>query len=116
MQWRQKCSEDCLCAGITNPGTDKAFVYPWRSFVTIDYQVVLDIIRFDGIPEKQASLEARWTIVRTRDKAIIDIERSSIREAIDAPGYGGLVAAQSRALATLSTEIAQSIIETSKIK
>jgi uncharacterized lipoprotein YmbA len=97
-------------------GTEKVFVYPWRSFVEIDYQVVLDIIRFDGTPEDQALVEARWTLLRNRDKAIIDIRRSSVREAIDAPGYGGLVAAQSRALATLSTEIVQSIIETAKIK
>jgi len=93
--------------------TEKVFVYPWRSFVEIDYQVVLDIIRFDGIPGNQALVEARWTIVKGKD-TIIDVKRSSIREAIDAPGYGGLVAAQSRALATLSTEIAQSIGEAAK--
>ena len=97
-------------------GTDKVFVHPWRSFIPIDYQIVLEITRFDGTPEQQVTLEARWTVLKGKDKTIIEIKRSAVQETIDAPGYAGLVAAQSRALATLSTEIAQTIIETSKIK
>ncbi len=90
-------------------GTDKVFVHPWRAFIPIDYQIVLEISRFDGTPEEQVTLEARWTVLKGKDKSIIDIKRSEIQETIDAPGYAGLVAAQSRALAILSTEIAQSI-------
>ncbi len=92
-------------------GTDKVFVHPWRSFIPIDYQIVMEITRFDGTPEEQVTLEARWTVLKGKDKSIIDIKRSAVQESIDAPGYAGLVAAQSRALARLSTEIAQTIID-----
>ncbi len=44
-------------------GTDKVFVHPWRSFIPIDYQIVLEISRFDGTPEGQI-LEARWTVLK----------------------------------------------------
>lgn len=90
-------------------GTDKVFVFPWRSFIPIDYQIIVEIIRFDGKPGDQAALEARWTVLKGKDKLIIDIKRSSIQETIDTPDYVGLVAAQSRALGKLSSEIAQSI-------
>ena len=95
-------------------GTDKLFVHPWRSFISIDYQIVLEITRFDGTPEEQATLEARWTVLKGKDKTIVDIRRSEIREPIDAPGYGGLVAAQSRALAGLSIEIGQAVEKSKK--
>ena len=94
-------------------GIEKVFVFPWRSFIPIDYQIIVEIIRFDGKPGDQATLEARWTVLRDKDKSIIDIKRSSIKETIDTPGYVGLVAAQSRALGKLSSEIAQSINEAS---
>jgi hypothetical protein len=90
-------------------GTDKVFVYPWRSFIPIDYQIIVEVIRFDGKPGDHAALEARWTVLKGKDKSIIDIKRSSIEETIDTPDYVGLVAAQSRALGKLSGEIAQSI-------
>lgn len=92
-------------------GTEKIVVHPWRSFMTIDYQVVVDIVRLDGQPGDEATLEARWIVLAGRDNSIIDIKRSTIIEATDAPGYASLAAAQSRALGRLSKEIALSIHE-----
>lgn len=89
--------------------TESVFVHPWRSFLPIDYQVTMEIIRLDGGPGEQATLEARWVVVRKKDKSIIEIKKSSIVERINTPGYAGLAAAQSRALEKLSREIALSI-------
>lgn len=112
-QWSGSLKNNILNVLADNIGsllnTEKVFVHPWRSFMPIDYQVVIEIIRFDGELGEQATLEARWTVLRDKDKSVIDIKRSSIQETIDAPGYLGLVAAQSRALEKLSREIAQSI-------
>jgi uncharacterized lipoprotein YmbA len=89
--------------------TESIFVHPWRSFLPIDYQVTMEIIRFDGGPGQQAFLEARWVVMRKKDKSIIEIKKSSIVETINTPGYAGLAAAQSRALEKLCREIALSI-------
>lgn len=114
-QWSGSLKNNIINVLADNIGsllnTDKIFVHPWRSFMSIDYQVVIEILRFDGELGEQAALEARWTVLRDKDKLVIDIKRSSIMETTDTPGYLGLVAAQSRALEKLSREIAQSVLK-----
>ena len=75
----------------------------------IDYQIVLDIVRCDGRLGDAAWLEARWSIVQGPDKKLLKTMRSSIREPVTGPDYADLVAAQSRALAKLSQDIASAI-------
>jgi hypothetical protein len=89
--------------------TERIYIYPWRLSEPMDYQVILDVVRFDGDLEKEAWLVARWSIVGGKDKEVLEVGRSSIREPVTGSGYGALVTAQSRALAKLSHEIAGAI-------
>ena len=89
--------------------TDRIYLYPWRVSVPLDYQVILDVVRCDGRLGDAAILEVRWSVFQGPDKKLIKISRSSIREAVSAADYGALVAAESRAVARLSQEIAQAI-------
>ncbi len=89
--------------------TDQIYRYPWRASVPIDYQVVVDVVRFDGRLGDAAWLEARWRVLRGSEKRLIKMKRFSRREPVTGPDYGALVEAQSRAVATLSQEIAQAI-------
>ncbi len=90
-------------------GTERIYLYPWRMGVPIDYQVVLDVVRCDGRLGDAAWLEARWSIFQGPEKKLLKINRSSIREPVSGADYAALVAAQSRALAKLSQEIAKAI-------
>jgi uncharacterized lipoprotein YmbA len=54
-------------------------------------------------------LEVRWSILRGPEKKLLKTNRSSIREPVSGADYADLVAAQSRALAKLSQEIAEVI-------
>lgn len=87
-------------------GTDRIFVYPFQSVTPVDYQIVLNVVRFDGELGKSASLVARWSILRGADKTPLVIKRSSIDEPADGSDYAALVAAQSRAVARLCREMA----------
>jgi uncharacterized lipoprotein YmbA len=89
--------------------TDRVFLYPWRRSVPIDYQVVVDVSRFDGELGGNTLLTARWTLFAGRDKQVLSMGTSRIREPSGAQGYAALVAAQSRALGRLSREISQAI-------
>jgi uncharacterized lipoprotein YmbA len=89
--------------------TDQIYLYPWRLSVPIDYQVVMDVVRCDGRLGDAAYLEVRWSIFRGPEKKLLKIHRSSIREPVTGADYAALVAAQSRALAKLSQEIAEAI-------
>ncbi len=89
--------------------TDQIFLYPWRTSVTLDYQVVVDVIRLDGRLGQAAWLVARWSVLGGPEKKLLKMQRSSIREPVSGADYAALVAAQSRALARLSQEIARAI-------
>ncbi|MEE4242521.1 MAG: PqiC family protein [Desulfopila sp.] len=112
-QWSGSLKNNIINVMADNIGsllnTEKVFVHPWRSFIPIDYQVIIEIIRLDGEPGNLATLEARWMVLKDKDKSIIENKRSRIQETTDTDGYAGLVAAQSRALGKLSGKIAQSI-------
>ena len=89
--------------------TERIHFYPWRKYVPIDYQIILDIVRCDGRLGDAVWLEVRWSIVSGPEKKLLKMNRSSIREPVGGEGYAALVAAQSRALAKLSQEIAEAI-------
>jgi hypothetical protein len=89
--------------------TERIYLYPWRMSVPIDYQVVLDVVRCDGRLGDAAWLEVRWSVFQGPEKKLLKSNRSSIREPVAGADYAALVAAQSRALAKLSQEIAEAI-------
>ena len=89
--------------------TENIYLYPWRMSVPIDYQVVVDIVRCDGRLGDAAWLEVRWSIFVGPEKKLLKTNRSSMREPVSGADYADLVAAQSRALAKLSQEIAEAI-------
>ena len=89
--------------------TERVYIYPWRLSEPMDYQIILDVVRFDGDLGKDAWLVARWSIVGGKDKELLAVNRSSIRVPVTGSGYDALVTAQSRALARLSHEIVEAI-------
>jgi uncharacterized protein len=91
--------------------SSQIYLYPWRGSVPIGYQVVLEVVRCDGRLGDAAWLVARWSIFGGPDKKLLQMGRSSIREPMTGADYASLVAAQSRALAQLSQEIAKAIIK-----
>ncbi len=85
--------------------TDRVAIFPWSGSRSIPFQVTVDLLRFDGPAGGDIVLDARWRIVGN-DRTELLVKRSTITEATSDAGYGVLVAAMSRALATLSRDIA----------
>jgi uncharacterized lipoprotein YmbA len=96
--------------------TERIYLFPWRTSVSIDYQVALDIIRCDGRLGEAVRLVARWRLLSGEEKQVITVKRSSIDESVRGNDYDALVAAQSRALARLSQEIAAAIHAASPVR
>ena len=91
-------------------GAQQMLAYPYSAIDTADYRVIVDIQRFDSEFRRAATIDAIWTIRRAPQKdAQVKTGRSHIQEATVGDGYEALVAAHSRALATLSGEIAEAI-------
>ena len=84
-------------------------LYPFRVPEPVDYQVMVDVTRFDGQLGEAVWLDSRWTIVAGPENKLIKTHPSSIVEPVTGSKYEDLVAAESRALGKLSQEIARAL-------
>lgn len=90
--------------------TERVVMFPWRGVVArvIQYQVVVAVVRFDGRPGGDVTLDTRWRILdRAGDELVF--RRSTVVETAAGRGYEPVVAAMTRALVTLGQEIAAEI-------
>jgi hypothetical protein len=88
--------------------TDRVTALAGRGSHPGQYQVAVEVARFEGTAGADVTLEARWRI-RGDDGKELALRRSTVTEVVGAPGYGALVAAMSRALGALSRDIATAI-------
>ena len=89
--------------------TGSILKFPWQATILINYQVVLDITRFDGIPGGNVDLRARWGILGDTGRKVLSKKTSAITEPIGGDTIAEMVFAQSRLVAKLSLEIAGEI-------
>jgi len=82
--------------------------YPQTAGDNADYRVLVDIQRFDSTLGESVSIDALWTVKRVSD-GVLRTGRSTARESSGGGAYGAVAAAHSRALATISHEIAEAI-------
>jgi uncharacterized lipoprotein YmbA len=76
--------------------------------IPLDFRVEIDIPRFDGRLGGDALLLARWSLYGRDENALLT-KVSIIREPSGGEGYEKLIAAQNRALQTLSREIVDAV-------
>jgi hypothetical protein len=79
--------------------------HPW--YEAPDVAVGLDLRRFEAVATGAVVLDATWWI--TRDGDLVERRATTIEEAAAADGRAASVAAQSRALAELSREVAAGV-------
>jgi uncharacterized lipoprotein YmbA len=82
--------------------------YPQSAGDNADYRVLVDIQRFDSTMGESVTIDALWTVKRASD-GVLRTGRSTARESSSGGSYETLVAAHSRALVTISREIAEAI-------
>ncbi|HDZ91760.1 MAG: membrane integrity-associated transporter subunit PqiC [Deltaproteobacteria bacterium] len=88
---------------------DRFIIFPFRGPEGIDYQVEIEVFRFDGRLGGEVSLMTRWSIFRVDTGEMVQARKSSFQASSGGPGYRALVAAQSRTVEALSREIAGAI-------
>lgn len=89
--------------------TDRTAIFPWKQSTAIDYQVAVEVTRFEGYADGHSSLMARWNIVGPDGKKELVARQSSFSASANALGYEARVSALSRMVADLSREIATAI-------
>ncbi len=111
--------------------SEHVVLLPQAGRTVVDYRVAVDITRFDTASDDHCHLTARWSISGAKSRDVMVRRTSAIKESIAGDSYGerlaasqagdqsqdnvqhvryaAMAAAQSRALGTLSREIADAI-------
>jgi len=92
-------------------GTDDVLMLPQRRALPLDYQVEVDVARFDVGTDGNANLDARWWVFGRNGERLLQSGRSTITEPTQVGDYTAAAAALSRALGAMSVEIAEAIAD-----
>jgi uncharacterized protein len=87
---------------------DRVVLFPWAREAGVDYEVIVDVVQFDGALRSDATLVADWTVARRGVKSTPTAGRSSHTEPAG-QSYADLVSAQSRLVAALGRDIAKAV-------
>jgi hypothetical protein len=90
-------------------GTDNVLTLPQRRAVRFDYQIEVDVARFDVDASGNAVLDARWWVLGARGETVLHNARTTLVEPVPTGERTAAVGALSRALGALSREIADVI-------
>ncbi|HEX7629323.1 MAG TPA: PqiC family protein, partial [Candidatus Methylomirabilis sp.] len=91
-------------------GTNRVTAFPWGRSHAVQYQIAVDVTRFEGAAGGDVVLGARWRILG-HDGAELAAKQATITEATGAAGSDALVAAMNRALGALSRDLAAALHE-----
>lgn len=89
--------------------TDRVSVYPWPRSAPLDYQVTVDVDRFDAGANNQVVLIARWHVLAGDEGRLVRSGRTVVTEPAATADYEALAGAMSNSVATLAREIAAAI-------
>ena len=89
--------------------TKKVAIFPGSKVPFFDYNVSMNVTRFDGRPGDNAQLRARWVILDKKRKTLLFKEHTVLNQPTENDSIVSLVASQSRLVADFSREIAEAI-------
>ncbi len=92
-------------------GTDRISLYPWPRHRQLDYQVRVDVLRFDGQLGGEAHLSGIWVLLDGTGRRELHLQFFSLQETTAAPEYRDLVAAMSTIASRLAEQIAAVVAE-----
>lgn len=90
-------------------GTPSVSRYPQGSIADPDFRVQIEVMRFESALGEAALVDALWT-VRGKGEKDVRNGHTTAREPLRDKSYGALAAAHSRALGTLSRDLAETIL------
>jgi uncharacterized protein len=85
------------------------FSFPAATIPHKGRRVTVDILRFEGTDDQNATIEARWTLLNMSDKSILKTQTSLFQIPCPDPSYETLATALSQGLTRLIQEISLSI-------
>ena len=91
--------------------TERLLLYPWGRSVAVDYQLLVEVIRFEEDAAGAAHLEAVWSVQDRRGKMLLPQRRSRYQVVASSPDPEGRVGALSETLHLLCRQIARELVQ-----
>ncbi len=88
--------------------TDNLLLENWPRSVTLDYQIRVDVLHFDGWLGGESSLLARWSILDRAERELVS-RKVHLNAPVAGRDYEALVVAMNQMLEALSRDIAAAI-------
>ena len=113
--WAEPLKEGITRVLLTNLGlaldSNRIYALPMRQQRPLDYQVPIDVLRFDGTlgAGSEVVLGVRWSVVSGDGRDVLVTKVSRIEEPVGDDSMQAFVDAQSRAVEKLAAEIASTI-------
>ncbi|MGB5065080.1 MAG: PqiC family protein [Candidatus Competibacter sp.] len=85
--------------------SQRVSVYPWKRATPVDYQVTVQVTRFDRLENGESVLAARWRVLDGGGRELLS-RTSTYRETPAGPDYAATVAAMSQNLEAFSRDLA----------
>ena len=112
-RWAGSFSEDFLRVLAKNISmllpADRVAAYPWTHQFSPTHSIQLIVEQFDGRFGGDVVLNVTWSVWNQKDTNQAIFKHTRIKEPVSAEDYDALVAAQSRAIGTLSRAIVDEI-------
>ncbi len=112
-RWAGSFSEDFLRVLARNISmllpADRVAAYPWPDQFSPPCRIQLTVEQFDGRFGEEVVLNVTWSVWNQKDANELVIKHTLIKEPLADENYESLVAAQNRAIATLSRAIVNEI-------
>lgn len=115
-QWGGDLNDNIVRVLAANLGnllaTDRVSIYPWKGAAPIDYQVSMDVTRFEQDADGTVVLDVFWSIANPQKDSALVTRRTTYREPAASIASGGrlvydaMIAAMNRELLALSRDIA----------
>jgi len=86
--------------------TDRVFLHPWARHRKLDYQVRVDILRFDGMLGGGAELAGIWTLLDGNGRNELYMESFNLKGRVDGTEYQDMVSTLSLLGSRLADRIA----------
>jgi uncharacterized lipoprotein YmbA len=88
--------------------TDQLLLHAWPQSATLDYQVTVDMLQFDGWLGGESMLLALWSVLDGAELPLLS-QRAFLNVPVGGGDYDAMVSAMSELLARLSRDIAVAI-------
>ncbi|MCP3678600.1 MAG: membrane integrity-associated transporter subunit PqiC [Deltaproteobacteria bacterium] len=89
--------------------SDSIYSYPWRGSPKVDFQVAINVVRFDVTSDGRASFVVRWTIYEGNSREVLLKKKSHFTESANSNDYHSLVSALNKTLEDFSRKVAATI-------